>query len=99
MPPKDPVKTDGLLYFLGDDGQLKPIGHITASELDFYDEATKPYMHEPLLNDPIEFEVKFEKPIGSRMMVSLLTGKWLSNNWLKMHGLPMERKGYRGKHR
>lgn len=92
MPPKYPVKADGRLYFLGDDGQPKPIGHITASELDFYDEATKPYMHEPFSNDPIEFEMELKRPIGSRMMVFLLTGKWLSNNWLKMHGFPMERR-------
>lgn len=90
MPPKDPVKADGRLYFLGSDGQFKPIGNVTDADLSIT--CDKPYMHMPFSNDPIEFEMKLEKPIGRRMMVFLLTGKWLSNNWLKMHGLPMERR-------
>lgn len=92
MPPKDTQPRQ--VYCIGSDGELRPLGHISEIELP---EETSQEPHMPFSNKPIEFEMELDKPISRRMMTFLLTGKWLSTNWLKMHGLPMERKGYRRK--
>lgn len=94
MPPKDTQPRQ--VYFIGSDGKCGPLRMVT--EIEFPEETSqKPYMHMPFSNEPMEFEIELDKPISRRMMIFLLTGKWYSNNWLRMHGLPMERKGYRGK--
>lgn len=38
-------------------------------------------------------EFSFTIHISPRMRRFLLTGKYPSNNWMRMHGFPMERKG------
>lgn len=92
MPPKDTQPRQ--VYFIGSDGKCGPLGHVSDIELP---EETSQEQYMTFSDEPIEFEVELDKPISRRTMIFLLTGKWLSNNWLRMHGLPMERKGYRGK--
>lgn len=92
MPPKDTQPRQ--VYCIGSDGKCGPLRRVTEIE---FPEETSQEQYMTFSDEPIEFEVKLDKPISSRMMIFLLTGKWYSNNWLRTHGLPMERKGYRRK--
>lgn len=49
------------------------------------------------LREPIEFECNMD--ISPAAKVFLLTGKWPSNNWFKMHGGVLQRKAYKRKGR
>lgn len=84
------------LYIVGQDGEYRPLGHIT--EVELTEEPDDGAVKENLFSmEPMEFTETVVTPIRRRMQIFILTGKWLPNNWLRMHGLPMERKGYKGR--
>lgn len=89
MPPKENHEP---IYIEREDG-YEIVGKITdipnlCSEIS----NTTPYMHAPFSDEPITFDAELKKPICGRMMIFLLTGRWPSNNWLRMHGYPMRRR-------
>lgn len=89
MPPKENHEP---IYIEREDG-YEIVGKITdIPNLCSEKSNTTPYMHAPFSDEPITFDAELKKPIGSRMMIFLLTGRWPSNNWLRMHGYPMRRR-------
>jgi hypothetical protein len=89
MPPKENHEP---IYIEREDG-YEIVGKITdIPNLCSENSNSTPYMHAQFSDKPIRFVVELKKPIDSRMMIFLLTGRWLSNNWLRMHGYPMARR-------
>ena len=89
MPPKENHEA---IYIEREDG-YEIVGKITdIPNLCSEKSNATPYMHAPFSAEPITFDVELKKPIDSRMMIFLLTGRWPSNNWLRMHGYPMRRR-------
>lgn len=46
----------------------------------------------PMFNEPRQTELRFSAHIRDQDILSLLAGKRITNNWLKMHGGVMRRK-------
>ena len=91
MPPKD-ITTHGPLMFSTDGGEtMMPLGKI--SETIITDDiipdgqTVLPFVK---IDDSHTFSCKFE--MNNSVAIFLATGKWPSNNWLKMHGIPMRRR-------
>ena len=92
MPPKD-MQTFEPLMFSTDGGKtLKPLGKLTETNV-FTDDLVPdaktdlPYIK---TDEEMSFSCKFS--MDRSAMIFLATGKWPSNNWLKMHGIPMRRR-------
>ena len=94
MPPKD-IQPTGTLMISTDGGEtMMPLGHISEALIvdDLIPEdQTHPSFTE--LKEGIMFSCKFR--MDNSASILLATGKWPSNNWLKMHGIPMERNAWK----
>lgn len=98
MLPKENPTT--MLYISGPGMEPKPLTDIP--EIEFTATDAEPYMHFPFSNEPITFRsepgiivngiVKRHGIDMVRLMAFFLTGRFPSNNWMKMHGFPMERR-------
>ena len=94
MPPKE-THSCGQFYFRGDDG-YELIGRIEEAQLILDNPISEKAVELPNIipNEEYTFTVKTES-LGYLKWAFLLLGKWPTNNWLKMHGLPMVRRcGY-----
>lgn len=91
MPPKE-MPTGNLYFSAG--GELKPLAHIT--ELPEISEMVVQPDNDveafSLGDMVIEGSFTLAWPISISERQFILTGKYPSNNWLKMHGYPMRRK-------
>lgn len=91
MPPKD--TPTGSLYFSAG-GELKPLAHIT--ELPEISKTVVPPNNDiagSIIEDMvIEGFFTLAWPVSISEKLLILTGKYPSNNWLKMHGYPMRRR-------
>ena len=93
MPPKD-IKPQTLYFSAG--GEYKPLGRITeVPEIVVGDEDFEQEMLEFQYPEEMTFTAT---TIVNRNVIRLLFGnkKDIPNNWLKMHGHPMRRKGKGG---
>ena len=102
MPPKDTQEHELLfdaehvenaheLFYSTDGGEtMMPLGHISEA-LIIDDLIPEDQTHLPFVkpDDAIMFSCKFR--MDNSAAIFLATGKWPSNNWLKMHGIPMRR--------
>lgn len=86
MPTKN-VCEEPELYFMSSEGKLSPIGRITEVDLTSSEE---PYMD--LTSICGDMTMTFEANIKNVMLLRYLAGFVMPNNWLKMHGFPMERR-------
>ena len=90
MPPKD-IQPQTLYFSTG--GEYKPLGRITeVPEIVVGDEDFEQEMLE------FQYPAFTATTIVNRNAIRLLFGKKkdIPNNWLKMHGIPMRRKGKGG---
>ena len=87
MPPKE--KHTYELFIEGEDGSelVGSIDDIT-SRLDGLPECVMPPLNMETSKDSVTFSIK----ITHKLAVFLTTGRYPTNNWMKMHGLPMERR-------
>ena len=93
MPPKD-IQPQTLYFSAG--GEYKPLGRITeVPEIVVEDEDFEQEMLEFQYPEEMTFTAT---TIVNRNVIRLLFGdkKDIPNNWLKMHGYPMRRKGKGG---
>lgn len=93
MPPKDMQPRE--LLFSADNGETyKPIGRLAEDSLIVDDLIPEGEVELPLCkpNDEMVISCKFNIKSNPSLFMFLWTGKWPSNNWLKMHGHPMRRK-------
>ena len=90
MPPKD-TQQPPVLHWLGEDSDhCIRMGDITVLDETTLDETDLEYDHIRIKSLPtIEFTTE---PVTLSVKIFLLTGKWPSNNWLRLHGLPMRRR-------
>lgn len=91
MPPKD--TPTGSLYFSAG-GDFKPLAHITElTEVPEMvaqpDNDVKVFSLEDMV---IEGSFILARPVSISEKLLILTGKYPSNNWLRMHGYPMRRR-------
>ena len=96
MPPKD-ITPHGSLMFSTDGGEtMMPLGKISETiitdDIIPDDQTVLPFVK---MDDEITFSCKFK--MENSATIFLVTGKWPSNNWLKMHGIPMRRRYRRRK--
>ena len=92
MPPKD---TPHALFFSTDDGETyKPIGKVPECGLVVDDLVPDKEIELPFIEPDEEFVVscKFSLSENPSAFMFLATGKWPSNNWLRLHGFPMRRR-------
>ena len=81
--------TAGTLYIQEESGgEMIPI---PVTSLSFTSETTDPMPSTVRLIEPVEFECK--ATVDQHAILSLLLGRKITNNWLKMHGGVMSRKG------
>lgn len=97
MPPKDMQPYEPFLST--DNGKTyKPLGKVLNENLIVDDlipeEGTKLPFFKP--DEELVISCKFNIRSNPSLYIFLLTGKWPSNNWLRLHGYPMVRRcGYR----
>lgn len=93
MPPKD---TQPHNIFVSTDGgeTYSLLGKMTETHLFVDDLIPEDNTKLPFIkpNDESVFTCKFNIRDNPSMFMFLATGKWPSNNWLKMHGYPMRRR-------
>lgn len=94
MPPKDPVKADGRLYWFSDGGTYEPIGPATIIDtISDVDEMVVPeeitIKSWPDLQED-EHVFAIFGTVNTQMLRYLL-GHKMTNNWLKMHGFKKRR--------
>lgn len=93
MPPKDMQQHE---FFLSTDNgkTYKPLGKVLNENLIVDDlipeEGTKLPFFKP--DEELVISCKFNIRSNPSLYIFLLTGKWPSNNWLKMHGYPMRKR-------
>lgn len=90
MPPKN--TSTGTLYF-SDGGTYEPFGLATVNPV--LNEVPEIIEVPPVKTwNPSAEELEFSATIRDAVSVFrfLMTGKWPSNNWLRLHGYPMRRK-------
>lgn len=90
MPPKD-IPQQLVLHYVGEDSKhWIRMGDITVLDETTLDEADVKDDHIRIKSFPaIEFVTE---PVTMSVKIFLLTGKWPSNNWLRLHGYPMRRR-------
>lgn len=101
MPPKNIDKYMPTLYFESPSGHYEPLGKIVGMETHFLDEDAESFDTSDIcsgVNMPkqpdLTLTAKWNPTI--RTYYFLLTGRFPSNNWLRLHGWPMVRRcGYR----
>lgn len=92
MPPKDTQPHE--LFVSADGGETyTPLGKVSDAELtEAYiegEEGKEMVVHDGLVPwGMIDFIADF---IDRRTLLSIITGRKITNNWLKMHGYPMRR--------
>lgn len=102
MPPKD-ISNNTPIFFSDDGKTFQPLGEITelniTSDDDYTTEQAEAFLKlRRTINEAGDFlmpwgMIEFLVPcLGRREMLSIMMGRKITNNWLKMHGLPMERK-------
>ena len=90
MPPKDLQEFPEIFAFHPDGEKIK-IGNISDLSADFSDYEEE-FSSVPLMQTDA-FEVTWTPPTD--VMHLLIYGRFPSNNWRKMHGQPLRRKGRR----
>ena len=90
MPPKD-TKPHTLMFSTDGGETMHPLGKISEAiitdDIISDDQTVLPFVK---MDDEITFSCKFQ--MENSATIFLVTGKWPSNNWLKMHGIPMRRR-------
>ena len=90
----DPL-SKGSLFFSSDGGETyEPVGKVEDAELILDDLVPEKGVELPFVkpDEEISLSFKFDIRQNPSMFMFLWTGKWPSNNWLKMHGFPMRRR-------
>ena len=94
MPPKDPVKADGRLYWFSDGGTYEPIGPATIIDtITDVDEMVVPEEIKIKSWPDLQEDEHVFAIFGTvnTQMLRYLLGHKMTNNWLKMHHKPMRR--------
>ena len=90
MPPKDTKPHE--LFLSADNGKTyEPFGIMTDASLIDDGLVSERETELPIFTDN-EMVIPCKVRLDISMMIFLVTGKYPSNNWLKMHGYPMRRK-------
>ena len=95
MPPKDHDPSGkGALFFSADGKTYEPFGKVEDAELILDDLVPEKGVKLPFVkpDEEISLSFKFDIRQNPSLFMLLWTGKWPSNNWLKMHGFPMRRR-------
>lgn len=96
MPPKDyDPSSRGPLFVSVDGGKTyEPVGKVEDAELILDDLVPEKGVELPFVkpDEEISLSFKFDIRQNPSLFMLLWTGKWPSNNWLKMHGYPMRRR-------
>ena len=87
MPPKD--FKEQTLYFQDDDGNFSIIGHI-GERLHFCE--GKEGGLAIFTDEQLSFEVNMQPSSVKYALVEMGAKRCVPNNWLKMHGIPMNRR-------
>lgn len=93
MPPKG-LQTHELLFSADGGETYKPLGKVADVSLITDDLIPDNGTELPLAKpgDGFVISCKFNITSNPSLFMFLWTGKWPSNNWLRMHGYPMRRK-------
>ena len=96
MPPKHMQDFYPTLCIQYPDGHYEPLGKISDVNMepsDYYDCFPSPYVN---IREQSEMTISFRWDVSAKAEYLLIYGKMPTNNWMKMHGLPMERRRVRG---